>query len=155
MFQVNEKNLSRCKIPMELKTGRSSFSAEHKGQLTLYSMMMSHSKQGSDSEASPGGLLLYLKDGAIQHVPAGIQEKQALIQLRNEMVHFLTAPTTKSTDGSVNEAILPPRIDRIQACAKCPHVVECTIYQVMTSLTNLTTNLYYATLVNDSVFPVR
>lgn len=131
MFQVNEEKLEHTKIPMELKTGRSSFSAEHKGQLTLYSMMMSHNKKGSDCEASPGGLLLYLKDGAIQHVPAGIQEKQALIQLRNEMVHYLTAPTTKSTDGSINEAILPPPIDRIQACAKCPFVTECTIYQVI------------------------
>ena len=126
---------------MELKTGRSSFSAEHKGQLTLYSMMMSQNRKGSDSEASPGGLLLYLKDGAIQHVPAGIQEKQGLIQLRNDMVHYLTAPTTKSSDGSINEAALPPRIDRIQACAKCPHITECTIYQVIIGRIHLITKL--------------
>ena len=131
LLQVNEKKLVGRKIPLELKTGRSSFSAEHKGQLTLYSMMMSRNEKDFQSQASPGGLLLYLKDNAIQHVPAGVQEKQALIQLRNEMVRYLTAPTTRASDGSVKEAALPPRIDRVQACANCPYITECTIYQVM------------------------
>lgn len=57
------------RMPLELKTGRSTFSAEHKGQVTLYSMMMNQSKNGRpNAAANPGGLLLYLRDGAIQQV---------------------------------------------------------------------------------------
>lgn len=122
-------------MPLELKTGRATFSAEHKGQLTLYSMMMNNehtNTENKSTENGPGGLLLYLRDGGIQHVPTGHQEKQGLIQLRNEMVHFLTAPTTTSSDGSIIDVVLPPRINRLQACSSCPYKRECTIYQVLT-----------------------
>jgi RecB family exonuclease len=43
-------------MPLELKTGRASFSAEHKGQVILYTMMMSELGNNVDS-----GLLLYLR----------------------------------------------------------------------------------------------
>lgn len=119
-------------MPLELKTGRSSFSSEHKGQVTLYSMMMNQTNAGIKNvrDSSPGGLLLYLKDGAIQHVPAGHNEKQGLVQLRNEMVRYLTSPTSISESGQISEGKLPPRIDRVNQCASCPLRVECTIYQV-------------------------
>ena len=116
-------------MPLELKTGRSTFSAEHKGQVTLYSMMMNQTK-GKTATGNPGGLLLYLRDGAIQQIPAGPNEQQGLIQLRNELVHYLTMPTSKSTDGNYVEGPLPPRIDRIQMCQQCPFLTECTMYQV-------------------------
>ncbi len=116
-------------MPLELKTGRSTFSAEHKGQVTLYSMMMNQIK-GNIAADNPGGLLLYLRDGAIQQIPAGPNEQQGLIQLRNELVHYLTMPTSKSTDGNYVEGPLPPRIDRTQMCQQCPFLTECTMYQV-------------------------
>lgn len=43
-------------LPLELKTGRASFSLEHKGQLMLYQMMLTELGKKVDS-----GLLLYLK----------------------------------------------------------------------------------------------
>lgn len=43
-------------MPLELKTGKASFSAEHRGQVILYTMMMSELGQSVDS-----GLLLYLR----------------------------------------------------------------------------------------------
>ncbi len=128
---MNDKKLGRVKMPLELKTGRSSFSAEHKGQVTLYSMMMNQQtgvKKATDD--NPGGLLLYLKDGAIQHVPAGHSEKQGLVQLRNEMVKYLTSPTSIAENGEISEGPLPSRIDRVNICASCPLRVECTVYQV-------------------------
>lgn len=141
---MNDKKLGKVKMPLELKTGRSSFSAEHKGQVTLYSMMMNQQngiKKVTDPN-NPGGLLLYLKDGAIQHVPAGHNEKQGLVQLRNEMVKYLTSPTSISESGEISEAPLPPRIDRVNQCATCPLRVECTLYQVsFTSATNNKINL--------------
>ncbi|KYM94899.1 DNA2-like helicase, partial [Cyphomyrmex costatus] len=49
---------SRRKImPLELKTGRASYSLEHKGQVILYLMMMGFRDQDIDT-----GLLLYLKE---------------------------------------------------------------------------------------------
>lgn len=138
--KVNDKRLGKVKMPLELKTGRSSFSAEHKGQVTLYSMMMNQQNgERKVTDGSPGGLLLYLKDGAIQHVPAGHNEKQGLVQLRNEMVKYLTSPTTTSERGEISEGPLPTRIDRVNQCNSCPLRVECTIYQIAEDSANETT----------------
>lgn len=43
-------------LPLEIKTGRSSFSSEHQGQLIIYTMMMDMTERKADS-----GLLLYLR----------------------------------------------------------------------------------------------
>ena len=43
-------------MPLEIKTGKASFSSEHRGQVTIYQMMMSEIGQPVDS-----GLLLYLR----------------------------------------------------------------------------------------------
>ena len=92
--------------------------------------MMTQNQPKNKATHSPGGLLLYLKNGAIQNIPAGHNEKQGLVQLRNKMVRFLTAPTTNSENGDIMEAKLPDRIDRIEACESCPLKIECSIYQV-------------------------
>ncbi len=44
-------------IPVELKSGRTTFSAEHEGQVMLYSLLNNEKRKESDF-----GLLLYLKD---------------------------------------------------------------------------------------------
>lgn len=58
----------RQKVPLELKTGRASYSAEHKGQVTMYSMMLNEKLGGGYSNTIPPGLLVYLKDGTMQEV---------------------------------------------------------------------------------------
>ena len=74
-----------CKtLPLELKTGRPSGSAEHRGQLILYSMMMSERRP--DPEA---GLLLYLRTSSMQEIKAGIHEMRGLVQLRNQLAFHL------------------------------------------------------------------
>lgn len=117
IFQIND-----VKVPLELKTGRSSFSSQHKGQVSLYSMMMSTAEPTEELD----GLLLYMSDGALQKVVTGIKEKQGLVQLRNEMVRYWNSPL--STDGQVS---LPPRIDRFESCVSCPLRTECTLYRVI------------------------
>ena len=58
-------------MPLELKTGRPTHSVEHKGQVTLYSMM------SGDRRADPeAGLLLYLKNGSMTNVPADHAHKR-------------------------------------------------------------------------------
>ena len=49
-------NSKRKIMPIEIKTGKPSFSLEHKGQIILYIMMMSLTGQDTDT-----GLLLYLR----------------------------------------------------------------------------------------------
>lgn len=44
-------------IPVELKSGRTTFSAEHEGQVVLYSLLNEEKRKLTDF-----GLLLYLKD---------------------------------------------------------------------------------------------
>ncbi|XP_037778324.1 DNA replication ATP-dependent helicase/nuclease DNA2-like [Penaeus monodon] len=121
--KTNQRGISKV-VPLELKTGRSSFSAEHKGQVTLYSMM------SADRRDDPrAGLLLYLRDGAMEEVPAGEREKRGLIQLRNEMIYFLTAKPMKQEEGEFKLPSLPEPIDSERACTKCAHLLTCSVYQ--------------------------
>lgn len=49
-------DLQRKIMPLEVKTGRASFSCEHRGQVVLYNMMLRYTGQKVDS-----GLLLYIR----------------------------------------------------------------------------------------------
>ena len=71
-------------LPLELKTGRPSGSAEHRGQVILYSMMMSERRPDPES-----GLLLYLRTSSMQEVKAGIHEMRGLVQLRNGLASHI------------------------------------------------------------------
>ena len=95
---------------MELKTGRASGSAEHRGQVILYSMMMSERRPDPSA-----GLLLYLRNSSLQEVKAGIHEMRGLVQLRNNLV----APLLDYSE-------LPESISHKSACEKCPHLISCT-----------------------------
>ncbi|KAK4301412.1 hypothetical protein Pmani_026446 [Petrolisthes manimaculis] len=123
--QIHQRN-NRKVVPLELKTGRSTFSAEHKGQVTLYSMM------SSDRRPDPqAGLLLYLRDGAMEEVSAGEKEKRGLLQLRNEIVQHLTAKPIPQLGDQLPPQLpsLPEPIDFDRACVKCGQLLTCTVYQ--------------------------
>ncbi|RXG72709.1 DNA replication ATP-dependent helicase/nuclease DNA2 [Armadillidium vulgare] len=108
-------------LPLELKTGRPSFSAEHKGQVTLYSMIMSDRRKDPQS-----GLLLYLKDGSMAEVPAGEKEKKALIQLRNDVVRYLAEKSSKVEGTYLMKPSFPPPLDSQRMCSRCAHLLTCT-----------------------------
>ncbi|KAL8576064.1 hypothetical protein ACOMHN_001414 [Nucella lapillus] len=116
-------------VPLELKTGKASYSVEHKGQVTLYSMMM------SDRRQNPGeGLLLYLKHNDMNTVPATPQNTRGLLQLRNEMAYYLSRQVKRGEGGeeggvSHNLGPLPPPINSQRACSKCPQLLNCAFYQ--------------------------
>eukprot|EP00095_Tigriopus_kingsejongensis_P009867 maker-scaffold757_size101632-snap-gene-0.17 protein:Tk09867 transcript:maker-scaffold757_size101632-snap-gene-0.17-mRNA-1 annotation:"dna replication atp-dependent helicase nuclease dna2-like" len=111
-------------MPLELKTGRPSGSAEHRGQVIMYSMMMAERRPDPES-----GLLLYLRNSSLQEVKAGIHEMRGLVQLRNELVTHLRPSTP---DGSAWPA-LPEPINLKRACAQCPHLMTCAISQKLES----------------------
>lgn len=109
-----------CKtMPLELKTGRPSGSAEHRGQLILYSMMMSERRPDPES-----GLLLYLRTSSMMEVRAGIHEMRGLVQLRNQLASHLQ-----------DYENLPSPINAKRACRDCGHLTACAMYQKLSENT--------------------
>lgn len=138
-------------MPLELKTGRASFSPEHTGQLILYQMMMSE----IESKQIDSGLLLYLREGVMREIKGSHNEQRDLILLRNEISYYLAKQyETYSSFGRKSTTIidngknidlndpdllsellrisnipdLPGPINRANVCSKCPYNVLCSVY---------------------------
>ncbi|XP_017953827.2 DNA replication ATP-dependent helicase/nuclease DNA2 [Drosophila navojoa] len=118
-------------IPLELKTGRASFSMEHKGQLLLYQLM--HSALGQETRS---GLLLYLREGILREVHEGRNEQRDLILLRNDLAHYLTRDVqlpvaneplslTEQPDKLLQPLQLPEPISHHSACGNCAYATLC------------------------------
>ncbi|XP_061197074.1 DNA replication ATP-dependent helicase/nuclease DNA2-like [Saccostrea echinata] len=118
----------RATVPLELKTGRASFSMEHKGQVTLYSMMSSDRRQDPKQ-----GLLLYLKEPVMKMIEVDHVNKRGIINLRNEMAYYLSRQVQRvdCEDGHVTYSLgrLPEPINNPRACTKCPQLLNCALYQ--------------------------
>lgn len=110
---------NRQSIPLELKTGKASFSAEHRGQVTLYQMMMEES--GRDARS---GLLLYLREGMLREVVSSRNEKRDLILLRNELSRYLSRKFTTNY-GHNRFLVFPEPVTHRNFCEKCPYNTIC------------------------------
>ena len=99
--------------PLEIKTGRPSYSHSHQGQVMLYCMM-----SGDRREQARAGLLLYLRSSDLSEVPAGQQETRGLLQLRNQLVSWLA------------ESHLPEPVSH-PSCESCGLLTACSAYQVV------------------------
>lgn len=149
-LEVNINSKQRI-MPLEIKTGRPSFSLEHKGQIILYIMMMALTGQDTDT-----GLLLYLRytyphnelnekikqnyaeslnyrENNMQEIKSGYPERRDLILLRNSLAHyFVSKAAEKSCDSSSesNSQILelPEPINHPTACSKCTYNALCCTY---------------------------
>ncbi|VVC99753.1 unnamed protein product [Leptidea sinapis] len=125
-------------VALELKSGRASGSAEHRGQLILYGMMMSLQRNEDPSMASQRGLLLYLKDQIdLREVKCGYPERRDLVMLRNELVQHLAAgPRDTNSEELVDiedsskliQQTLPEPVHHEGACSKCPYLTICSIH---------------------------
>merc|ERR1719369_1329407 len=100
--------------PLEIKTGKPTYSTSHMGQVMLYCMM-----SGDRREQAKSGLLLYLRSSGISEVPAGIHEQRGLVQLRNELVAWLKHPGSE----------LPEPVSHEKACKSCGLLGICSTYQ--------------------------
>ncbi|XP_037024244.1 DNA replication ATP-dependent helicase/nuclease DNA2 [Bradysia coprophila] len=129
--QVKKGN-SRSSMPLEIKTGKPSFSMEHRGQLMLYQMMM------SELEGKPinSGLLLYLREGVMKEVNINRNEQRGLIMLRNEVASHiantdLTDKIKKNMKITLTDRetfavpVLPEPINHHSACSNCPYNLIC------------------------------
>lgn len=109
---IRNEQMQNKILPLELKTGRPTFSSEHEGQVAIYSIMMEeqyHTKEG---------LLLYLKDGPqMKTVQVKHSVKRDLIQLRNKLNLYLQ-----------NNQNGPPPKNIHQICSKCDRLLECTLF---------------------------
>ena len=104
--EVNTKSI----MPLELKTGKASFSSEHIGQVGLYSIMM-------EDMRPVDGLLLYLKDKPqMRRILTKRIVKRDLIQLRNRLVEHL-----KNVDSG------PEPLNSYRICSKCDHLLDCAL----------------------------
>uniref|UniRef100_A0A2A4JCZ8 DNA helicase n=1 Tax=Heliothis virescens TaxID=7102 RepID=A0A2A4JCZ8_HELVI len=128
----------RAVVPLELKSGKASMSAEHRGQLVLYGMMLNLQNCEDPTQAAQRGLLLYLKDGVeLREVSCGYPERRDLMMLRNQLVQYLT-PSPQSVDPEnlvdIEEASvmlqqkLPEPVDHHNACSKCPYLTLCSLH---------------------------
>jgi DNA replication ATP-dependent helicase Dna2 len=98
-------------IPVELKSGKSTFSVEHEGQLMLYALLNSEKRSGGDdaktttttrknksSTQDDFGLLLYLKDMQTRFVKVNATSLRGLVQLRNELAFYYTSSESELPD---------------------------------------------------------
>ncbi|PAA70867.1 hypothetical protein BOX15_Mlig016069g1, partial [Macrostomum lignano] len=127
------------RLPVELKTGRASFSHEHVGQALLYSMMLDgpEAENSSTADGADGALLLYLRDGPQQQLFRPDRSRRCgLLQLRNELAGWLARPPVivDEGDGGSTEACevrlapLPdPLTGRDRWCAACPQLLSCSL----------------------------
>lgn len=135
-------------MPLELKTGRASFSSEHTGQLILYQMMMSE----VEGNSIDSGVLVYLREGIVREVQGSRNEQRDLILLRNDLAYYLSKQNESyakfidnnhvfddrenSCDSSLQTVFnklahkpeLPDPINHHSACSSCPYNVICSIY---------------------------
>uniref|UniRef100_A0A1I8PCE9 DNA replication ATP-dependent helicase/nuclease n=1 Tax=Stomoxys calcitrans TaxID=35570 RepID=A0A1I8PCE9_STOCA len=142
MAKFNEKQEKI--LPLELKTGRATFSMEHKGQLILYQMMLNTLDKPTNS-----GLLLYLREGFLREIPSTRNEQRDLITLRNEISHYLTnmpdysnlASDLKLDNGKFIQPFeLPEPISHPTACAQCAYASLCCSFAKTDPSLELRTN---------------
>ncbi|XP_050352950.1 DNA replication ATP-dependent helicase/nuclease DNA2 isoform X1 [Nymphalis io] len=135
---IHERGSISAIVPLELKSGRASMSAEHRGQLFLYGMMLSLQRQEDPTTAIQKGLLLYLKERTdLKEVSCGYPERRDLIMLRNELVqHLAVGPRDVDTEKLVDiedasrllQQSLPEPVHHHAACAKCPYLTLCSLH---------------------------
>lgn len=130
-------------MPLELKTGRASFSSEHTGQLLIYQMMLSE----ICDDPIDSGLLLYLREGVMRQVKGTRNEQRDLIMLRNDLAYYLSRQenslenlskffrngfnaneiNSKLEELSIKPELAEP-INHHSACQNCPYQVLCSVY---------------------------
>ncbi|CAG0913650.1 unnamed protein product [Notodromas monacha] len=119
-------------LPLELKTGKPSYSPEHMGQVVLYSMMMDDRRKSREPVDSDfGGLLVYLRDGSTATIKSRTSERRDLVMRRNEMAKIYSRKVVKcdEEEEGFQLPVLPEVISHRKACEKCPYLVACAAYQ--------------------------
>ncbi|VDM23211.1 unnamed protein product [Hydatigera taeniaeformis] len=124
-------------IPLELKTGKPSFSYEHQGQVLLYLLMLADRHANRVTNVANYGWLVYLRQ-TDQSYPSDLVKPQAssfrgLIQTRNHLAASLRRLAFPEEsiggveEGKTWELPLPPPLYRQRICSWCPYLFACEI----------------------------
>ncbi|KAL5112224.1 DNA replication ATP-dependent helicase/nuclease DNA2 [Taenia crassiceps] len=124
-------------VPLELKTGKPSFSFEHQGQVLLYLLMLSDRHADRIDNVANYGWLVYLRQMDQSDV-SGLVKPQAnsfrgLIQTRNHLAASLRnltsreALVTEGEEAKVWEVSLPHPLDKERICSWCPYLFTCVM----------------------------
>ncbi|KER33961.1 hypothetical protein T265_12528, partial [Opisthorchis viverrini] len=135
-------------IPIELKTGRPSYSIEHKGQVLLYLLMLLDRYGPTYTSALPElistastGWLVYLQDDSItpdnRKPHPGFVFPQAdsfrgLLQTRNRLVTHLWRLICSLLNGNVSDPAswmppIPQPTKQLRSCQLCPVQMACSL----------------------------
>ncbi|THD23218.1 DNA replication ATP-dependent helicase/nuclease DNA2 [Fasciola hepatica] len=137
-------------VPIELKTGRPTYSVEHKGQVLLYLLMLfdrygSHYKfaRKKNVQTARFGWLVYLQDPQSSVTAASdpgliepkMSEFRGLIQTRNRIAAHLMRVTGANLDSphqGTSSSLpwkpeLPEPTKRLHTCKMCPVQLACSL----------------------------
>lgn len=104
------KNGKNQTMPLELKMGKASFSAEHKIQVMMYILLLDELLSDVRS-----GLLLYLREELIQEIELKFEDVRNFLMLRNEFAKYF----------KVTESHTLPEPIRSKSCTNCPYARVC------------------------------
>uniref|UniRef100_A0A914UU51 DNA replication ATP-dependent helicase/nuclease DNA2 n=1 Tax=Plectus sambesii TaxID=2011161 RepID=A0A914UU51_9BILA len=108
--------------PLELKTGKSSNSADHRAQVLLYCLMLS-SLTNNEEECT--GNLLYLRDGETFPVTLTPASLNGVMQMRNDLAFQLA----DLIDDNERVTAMPAPFVDVRSCQNCEQLVNCCLYQ--------------------------
>ncbi|KAM7539934.1 hypothetical protein Aperf_G00000025032 [Anoplocephala perfoliata] len=128
-------------IPLELKTGKPSFSFEHQGQVLLYLLMLSDRYSDRRPDVAREGWLVYLRQPDCHSCQSGLIKPQAasfrgLIQTRNRLAaslkRLIALEDLVLGGGKVDvkwNPRLPSPLDRERICSRCPYLLTCGLFR--------------------------
>ncbi|KAF7488919.1 DNA replication ATP-dependent helicase/nuclease DNA2 [Sarcoptes scabiei] len=113
-------------IPLELKTGRKTFSVQHMGQVILYSFIMADKYINHKPTC---GFLLYLKDEAkTERINSDKNVFRDLILLRNEFIKFYDKVGFIEDENRVDLLFRGPQaLNTEYICKRCEHSLDCSL----------------------------
>ncbi|VDO08499.1 unnamed protein product, partial [Rodentolepis nana] len=141
MCQIG-KELDCSLIPLELKTGKPSFSFEHQGQVLLYLLMLSDRHSDRFQDVAKHGWLVYLRQpdrrqmGQSDLVKPQASSFRGLIQTRNRIAaslkRLIALDDLIPEEGKENakwSPQLPSPLDRERVCSWCPYLLTCGLFR--------------------------
>ncbi|XP_017485181.1 PREDICTED: DNA replication ATP-dependent helicase/nuclease DNA2-like [Rhagoletis zephyria] len=120
---------TRSLVPLELKTGKSSFSAQHSGQVILYSAIMA---EKHPHLKSIDGYLVYLKDETKTELVKGNRNTfRDIMVMRNKFVRFYDRFSNASFKEffQINDLVVkgPEPTYNTRSCERCEHQLDCAL----------------------------
>lgn len=120
---------TRTLVPLELKTGKHSFSSQHSGQVILYSALMT---EKHPQYKSIDGYLVYLKDETkTELVKSSHNTFRDIIILRNQFVRYYDQLSNVSFKNffQVDDFTIkgPELTENTRSCERCEHQLDCAL----------------------------